>query len=95
MAIFCVSMCDLGSNDKVKGQIMYFLENASSKPLNVATSHRCIGHIMKRVLGNLMCDINPQGQGQRSNNIFSCKCISSLTVGHSNFKHWRFIVHIM
>ena len=31
-----------------------------------------------------MCDLDPQCQGHRSNNVFSCKCISSQTVGHSN-----------
>ena len=41
---------------------------------------------------------NEEGTGQyfvRSNNIFSCKCISSLTVGCSNFILRRCIGHMM
>ena len=37
---------------------MYFLVNAySPKPLDVVTSnsHRCIGHMMWKVLGNILC----------------------------------------
>ena len=56
-----------GQQVKVKGQIMYFLVNASpQKPLDVATS-----------LYNILCDPDPMVK-VRSNNIFSCKCISSL-----------------
>ena len=39
---------------------------------------------MSRVLGNI----------QRSNNVFSFKCIS-FTIGRSNFKLCRYIGHIM
>ena len=59
---------------------MYFLVVASPpKPLDVATSNfKGIGHMMWMMLGNIL-----------SNNVFSCKYISSLTVGHVNFKRWR------
>ena len=54
----------------------------------------CIVHILKRVLGNIVCDLGPRS---RSNNVFSCKCISSLTIGRSNLlqtlevlsSHWE------
>ena len=52
--------CDLDPKVKVKGQIMYFLENASPRNvLEVATSIfcLCIGHLMLRVLGNISCDL--------------------------------------
>ena len=35
---------------------------------------------MSRVLGIILCDL------KRSNNVFSCKCIFSLTMGCSNIK---------
>ena len=37
---------------------------------------------MSRVLGNILCDL----ERSRSNNVFSCKCILSLTMGCSNIK---------
>ena len=43
---------------------MYLFVNAySPKPLDIVTSNlqRCIGHMMWRVLGNILC---AQGQGQ-------------------------------
>ena len=50
---------------------MYFLVNAySPKLLDVVPSnlHRCIGHMMWREMGNILCE---------SFNVFSCKCIFS------------------
>ena len=65
--------CDLDPKVKVKGQIMYFLVNASSpKPLDIATSNFSQVH--------RSTDIEGTGQhfvGSRSNNIISCKCIFS------------------
>ena len=64
---------------------MNFLVNASPpKPFDVV---RCIGHVMVRALGNISCD--------RSNSVFSCKCIFSLTVGCSNIKLCWCIGHMM
>ena len=38
--VLCNILCDLDPEVKVKGQIIYFLENAlSPKPLDVATSN--------------------------------------------------------
>ena len=59
---------------------MYFHVNAySPKLLNVVPSnlHRCKGHMIWREMGNILCE---------SFNVFSCKCIFSLTIGRSNFK---------
>ena len=41
----------------------------------------------KQKLGNISCDLELLGQGQRSNNVFSCKCISPkpLDIAASNF----------
>ena len=39
---------------------------------------------MSRVLGNILYDLDPQGQGQIM--YFFCKCIFSLTIGCSNIK---------
>ena len=52
--------CDFDA--KVKGQIMYFLVNASTpKLLDIATSKlcRCICHMMQRILGNFLCNLDP------------------------------------
>ena len=38
---------------------------------------------MSRVLGNIFVTLTTRS---RSNNVFSCKCIFSLTMGCSNFK---------
>ena len=40
---------------------------------------------MSRVLGSIFCDLDPLTLGSRSNNVFSCKCIS-LTIGCSKVK---------
>ena len=54
---------------------------------------------MSRVLGNICVTLTP-GQGcdldprSRSNNVFSCKCIYSLTMGSSNIKFCWCIGHI-
>ena len=48
---------------KGQGHVMYFLVDAySPKPLDVVTSHlrRCIGHMMWRVLGYILCDLDPK-----------------------------------
>ena len=45
---------------------------------------------MWRVLGNISCDLDP-----RSNNVFSSKCIFSLTMGCSNIKLCWCIGHMM
>ena len=51
-------LCDLDPKVKVKGQIMYFLENASPhNVLEVTTFCLRIGHMMLRVLGNTSCDL--------------------------------------
>ena len=54
-----------GHDPKVKGQIMYFLVNASSpKLLDVAVSKfagaKAKGHTIWRVLDNILCDLDPQ-----------------------------------
>ena len=53
-------------------------------------------HRSHGVEGTRQCFVLPWSQraGQRSNNLFSCKCISSLTVGRSNFKLCRCIGHM-
>ena len=38
---------------------------------------------MLRVLGNILCDLDPK---IKVINVFSCKCIFSLTMGCSNIK---------
>ena len=51
---------------------------------------------MSRVLGNILCDLG-------SNNVFSCKCIFSLTMGCSDIKlcwcighmKWRVLGNIL
>ena len=57
--------CDLDHKVKVIDQIMYFLVNVSPHKLGSSNFKfcLCIGDMMSRVLGN------------RSNNVFSCKCI--------------------
>ena len=45
---------------------------------------------MLRALGNISCDLD-----LRSNNVFSCKCIFSLTVGRSHIKLCWCIGHMM
>ena len=44
---------------------------------------------MSRVLGSISCDFDP-----RSNHVFPCKCIFSLTMGCSNIKLCWCIGHI-
>ena len=56
---------------KVKGQIMYFLVNASPpKALDLATSK---GHMMQRILRNISC-------GQRYERAGICDVVPSTTV---------------
>ena len=51
-------LCDLDPKVKVKGEIMYFLENVSPhNVLEVATSNFAC-HMMLRVLGNTSCDLD-------------------------------------
>ena len=38
------------------------------------------------VLGNILFDLDPK-EGQKSNNVLSCKCISTFTIESCNFKH--------
>ena len=55
--VLCNISCDLDPKVKVKGQLIYFLENAlSPKPLDVATS---IGHLKLKLLVNISCDLDP------------------------------------
>ena len=54
-------LCDLDPKIKVKGQIMYFLVNASPHKLLVVASSNfacALGLMMSRVLGNTSCDID-------------------------------------
>ena len=69
---------------KGHGQILNFLVNASPpKALDEVTLNcRCIGNM------NILCR-------SRSNNLFSCKCIFSLTVGCSNIKLCWYKDHMM
>ena len=46
---------------------------------------------MLRVLGNILCDLDPK---VKLNNVFSCKCIFSLTMGCSNIKLYWCIGHM-
>ena len=70
---------------------MYFLANAYYlKLLDIAPLVcRCIGHMMPRIQGNILCE------RQIMYFLYICKCIFSLTIGASNFKLYRCIVHIM
>ena len=77
---------------KVKDQIMYFLVNAyPPELLDIATIKfcRCIDHRMWRVPGTFLCDLVTLTPRSRSYNVFSCKCIASLSAGRSNFKFCR------
>ena len=59
---------------------MYFLENASpQRLLDIATSSNLAVAKLHNVEGTGQCFMTPQhqGHGQRSNNVFSCKCTSS------------------
>ena len=47
---------------------------------------------MSKVLGNIRVTL---ALGSRSNHVFSCKCIFSLTMGCSNIKLCWFISHMM
>ena len=47
---------------------------------------------MSRVMGNILSDLDLRS---RSNNVFSCKCIFSLTMGCSNIKLCWCIGHMM
>ena len=53
-------LCDLDPKVKVKGQIMYFLENASPQCFGSSNFKfcLCVGHMMLRVLGNTSCDLD-------------------------------------
>ena len=56
---------DLDPKVKVKGQIMYFLVNASPHYFFGSSSFKfclCIGHMMSRVLGNTSCDLDLGGK---------------------------------
>ena len=46
------------------------------------------------VLGNISCDLEARGQGQRSNNVFSCKCIISKTDRRSSFQLCTLLGHL-
>ena len=52
--------CDLDPMVNVKGQIMYFLLNASHYNFKLC---RCISHIMKSVQGNILCDLGLKIKG--------------------------------
>ena len=71
--------------------LMYFLLNASSKPLDIATSN----------FSQVLRSTDKEGAGQhfvgsRSNNVLSCKCISNLKfcrcIGHMI---WRVLDNIL
>ena len=61
-----------------QGQIMYVLVNVSpTKPLDVATSNFLAEYVTYDAEGTEqhLCDLDPKVK--RSNNEYSCKCISS------------------
>ena len=64
-----------------------FLVNGTPpKPLDVVTSNVAMNRSHDaESTEQILCDL----EGQRSNYVFSCKCISSPTVGRSNLKHCR------
>ena len=71
---------------------MNFLVNASPhKLLDIATSNVAVSLIKQWVPGNI-CVMTPRS---RSNKVFSCRSVSSLTVGRINFKLYRCIGHMM
>ena len=73
---------------------MYFCKRIPPSPLEkqrqtlqVRRSHKV------KVLDKVFCDLD--SQGQMSNDVFSYKSISSLTVGRSNFKRCMCIYQMM
>ena len=79
---------------KVKGQKMYFLVNASPDLLNVGRSNfklcRCIYHMMKRILGNLLYDPKIKVKGKRCWYLGWCTIDYSLVLYILNF-NWILI----
>ena len=61
--------CYLDPKVKVKGQIMYFLVNASSKLFDVATSNFEAAQV---TLGSISCDLDHHVKVKMSNTVFSC-----------------------
>ena len=70
------SVVRLSVRPSVHTSFMFFVNVSPLKPLEVATSN-FVAERSHDVEGTGQHLVSPQVQGQNSNNVFSCKCISS------------------
>ena len=80
-------LCDQG-----QGQIIYFLVNASPHKLFGSSNFKlclCIGHMMLRVLGGVLCDLDPKVKvkGQIMYFLVNVSSHKLLEVATSNFAY--------